>query len=491
MFEVLQGMLNRPDWEAARQLPLVQIPAGSGNGLAASTGACAPGTCEAPSAGCGVGRSRRQDAAGGAAAARLGALPSPAANCAGPSSCGGTHAHRSGSTGPAARACLSPSVSSSTPPSAPHPCAGLWDVTTAVHALVKGCTSPMDVSSVLQPPARRVFSFLSLTYGMIPNLDIGTDHLRWMGSPRFVLGAIHQIMKQGAYPARVSFVDVRHGVVQGAGHVEEGTNGAGPPMRHIGAFQSLPDGAWRACLEYRSPGWEWAQEASGACCRGFIVKRAVSWMLHPQACASDLTLSASCKPHTPHAINLLQAGSSGIASLDLPAPWQPLLAGEVQFFAACNIPWLDTNFHVAPGTLLHDGGSRAGARRRCWVRTLTGPECVWLACHWTRAFPDLSSQVSPHRQGTSRCCTRWGGWAGSTASASCRQWTAGSTWVASPSSGPSPLCWSRGRPVSTAGRNGGIVPCAADAEACTRSGTRARAQPRSRALLAEGAVWSI
>ncbi|KFM24516.1 Sphingosine kinase 1 [Auxenochlorella protothecoides] len=203
VFEVLQGMLNRPDWEAARQLPLVQIPAGSGNGLAAST--------------------------------------------------------------------------------------GLWDVTTAVHALVKGCTSPMDVSSVLQPPARRVFSFLSLTYGMIPNLDIGTDHLRWMGSPRFVLGAIHQIMKQGAYPARVSFVDVRHGVVQGAGHVEEGTNGAGPPMRHIGAFQSLPD------------------------------------------------------------------GSSGIASLDLPAPWQPLLAGEVQFFAACNIPWLDTNFHVAPGTLLHDG----------------------------------------------------------------------------------------------------------------------------------------
>ncbi len=50
---------------------------------------------------------------------------------------------------------------------------------TAAHAIVKGTTSPMDIASVLQPPGRRYYSFLSLTFGLIPNLDIGTEHLRW------------------------------------------------------------------------------------------------------------------------------------------------------------------------------------------------------------------------------------------------------------------------------------------------------------------------
>lgn len=38
MHEMLQGLLDRPDWEAMRGVPLVQIPCGSGNALAASTG---------------------------------------------------------------------------------------------------------------------------------------------------------------------------------------------------------------------------------------------------------------------------------------------------------------------------------------------------------------------------------------------------------------------------------------------------------------------
>jgi sphingosine kinase len=32
--EALQGLLNRPDWDVARTLPLVHVPGGSGNGLA-------------------------------------------------------------------------------------------------------------------------------------------------------------------------------------------------------------------------------------------------------------------------------------------------------------------------------------------------------------------------------------------------------------------------------------------------------------------------
>ena len=32
---------------------------------------------------------------------------------------------------------------------------------------------------MLQPPGRRYFSFLSLTYGLIANVDIGTENLRY------------------------------------------------------------------------------------------------------------------------------------------------------------------------------------------------------------------------------------------------------------------------------------------------------------------------
>lgn len=151
MHEVLQGLLARPDWQAAARLPLVQIPAGSGNGLAAST--------------------------------------------------------------------------------------GLWNPCTAVHALIKGSLRPCDVASVLQPGRPRLFSFLSLTYGMIPNLDIGTDHLRFMGSSRFVLGALYQILKQGTYEVHVSYIDVADAdraissdLIASSAEAYEG-----PPLRFIAA----------------------------------------------------------------------------------------------------------------------------------------------------------------------------------------------------------------------------------------------------------------
>ena len=123
MFEVLQGILQRPDWEICSELPLVQVPCGSGNALAAST--------------------------------------------------------------------------------------GLWDVPTAVHAALKGIIAPLDIASVIQPAEgkgpSRFFSFLSFTYGMISSLDIGTEHLRFLGSFRFTVGAIHQLIKQPTFKMRVAY----------------------------------------------------------------------------------------------------------------------------------------------------------------------------------------------------------------------------------------------------------------------------------------------
>ncbi|KAG2438711.1 hypothetical protein HXX76_005257 [Chlamydomonas incerta] len=117
LYEGLQGLFQRPDWEAAVQCPMAAVPCGSGNGLAAS--------------------------------------------------------------------------------------AGLWDPVTAVVSVCRGRTEPVDVASVLQPPGNRFYCLLSVVYGSMANLDIGTQHLRWMGELRFHLGGLWEIIRGRLYNCRI------------------------------------------------------------------------------------------------------------------------------------------------------------------------------------------------------------------------------------------------------------------------------------------------
>ncbi|KAG2498809.1 hypothetical protein HYH03_003003 [Edaphochlamys debaryana] len=84
--------------------------------------------------------------------------------------------------------------------------AGMWDADTAVVALCRGRAEPVDVASVLQPPGSRFYCVLSVVYGAMANLDIGTQHLRWMGELRFHLGGVWEIIRGRCYSARVFFL---------------------------------------------------------------------------------------------------------------------------------------------------------------------------------------------------------------------------------------------------------------------------------------------
>ena len=55
---------------------------------------------------------------------------------------------------------------------------GIPDAATGAYAVCKARAQPLDIFSVVQPPHRRYYSFLSMTFGGIPNLDVGTEHLR-------------------------------------------------------------------------------------------------------------------------------------------------------------------------------------------------------------------------------------------------------------------------------------------------------------------------
>mmetsp|Transcript_40618 Transcript_40618/g.72979 ORF Transcript_40618/g.72979 Transcript_40618/m.72979 type:complete len:404 (-) Transcript_40618:640-1851(-) len=76
----------------------------------------------------------------------------------------------------------------------------------AAFVAIKGCCHPMDAATVLQEPNKRTFSFLTLTTGLLANLDYGTNHLRWMGELRFTLGAIYEILAKRTSTVRVRYL---------------------------------------------------------------------------------------------------------------------------------------------------------------------------------------------------------------------------------------------------------------------------------------------
>ncbi len=48
----------------------------------------------------------------------------------------------------------------------------------ALRVSAQGRRRALDIVSVMQPPGQRYFAFLSIVFGMVANLDRGTEHLR-------------------------------------------------------------------------------------------------------------------------------------------------------------------------------------------------------------------------------------------------------------------------------------------------------------------------
>ncbi|KAF4467437.1 sphingosine kinase [Fusarium albosuccineum] len=84
----------------------------------------------------------------------------------------------------------------------------------AALAIIKGIVTPMDLVSVTSG-SDRIISFLSQTLGIIAESDLGTEHLRWMGSARFEVGILQRMFKRTCYPCDLAVkveVDEKEGV---------------------------------------------------------------------------------------------------------------------------------------------------------------------------------------------------------------------------------------------------------------------------------------
>ena len=69
----------------------------------------------------------------------------------------------------------------------------------AALCTVKGIRSALDLVSITQGE-KRTLSFLSQSVGIVAEVDLGTEHIRWMGSARFTYGFFMRVMKKTVYP---------------------------------------------------------------------------------------------------------------------------------------------------------------------------------------------------------------------------------------------------------------------------------------------------
>ncbi|XP_052070628.1 sphingosine kinase 1-like [Mytilus californianus] len=77
----------------------------------------------------------------------------------------------------------------------------------STFVLIKHKILPIDLV-LLQTPTDQIYSFLSVAWGIIADIDYESEKLRSIGSTRFTLYTIMRILKLRTYRARVSFLPV-------------------------------------------------------------------------------------------------------------------------------------------------------------------------------------------------------------------------------------------------------------------------------------------
>ncbi|CAK7272769.1 sphinganine kinase lcb4 [Sporothrix epigloea] len=80
---------------------------------------------------------------------------------------------------------------------------GSHHASVAALAIVKGVAAPLDLASITYGETR-LLSFLSQAVGVVAEVDLATEGLRWMGSARFTWGFIERLLARKVYPCDLS-----------------------------------------------------------------------------------------------------------------------------------------------------------------------------------------------------------------------------------------------------------------------------------------------
>jgi sphingosine kinase len=87
---------------------------------------------------------------------------------------------------------------------------GILDPAVAAAAICKAVARPVDLAAVRQRAADGTvttwWSILMMTWGLIADCDIGSEHLRMLGGARFTVAGVQRIGKMHQYPGRVAIL---------------------------------------------------------------------------------------------------------------------------------------------------------------------------------------------------------------------------------------------------------------------------------------------
>ena len=126
----------------------------------------------------------------------------------------------------------------------------------AALCVVKGIRTPLDLTSITQGN-QRTLSFLSQAVGIVAEVDLGTEHLRWMGSARFTYGFLIRLLRKTVYPCELAIkIEIptkseirehyRHGITnhqpKGSGAENQNRKASGlPPLNYGKVNDPLPE----------------------------------------------------------------------------------------------------------------------------------------------------------------------------------------------------------------------------------------------------------
>ncbi|XP_060774634.1 sphingosine kinase 1-like [Neoarius graeffei] len=130
LFEVVNGLMEREDWEKAIQTPLGVLPGGSGNALAASI-------------------------------------------------------HYYSGSKPVSSEDL---------------------LVSCGFMLCKGLVSRLDLTSVCMASSQRLFSFLSLAWGFVADVDVESEKYRHVGAARFTMGTLVRLVSLRVYKGKLAYL---------------------------------------------------------------------------------------------------------------------------------------------------------------------------------------------------------------------------------------------------------------------------------------------
>lgn len=72
--------------------------------------------------------------------------------------------------------------------------------------LCKGLVSHLDLASVCMPSNQRLFSFLSLAWGFVADVDIESEKYRHVGAARFTMGTLVRLVSLRIYKGKLSYL---------------------------------------------------------------------------------------------------------------------------------------------------------------------------------------------------------------------------------------------------------------------------------------------